>query len=371
MTCLVIPGLAVLFAASLHAQDQEKPLWQDFCCYEKGRVVGKEATTVVYEIEHGPEGKTDGLAEWEKLLKPYLTDKGSIVHSDILNTFTVTDTAEGIAKIETMLKIIHEADAPVEIEIQVIELRWDDDLQIGLEGDLTGAATAWTQRVGSEAFLDDIRVRFNPSDALLGAPFQGSAFRFSTSSKHQGTFGGLLQMFVERGHANILSRPKVIVRAGRTAKIFTGDEVPYPTGLTLQGNTEKIAFSFKKAGVSLEVTPYIAAPGTVRLKIKPEVITTFGFLDISGTQVPQFTTRSVETELIVRDGKEVTIGGLLRTDKTTVRRGLPFLSDIPLIGVLFGKYEDREIKQEILFTIKPTILKTHEELPKPPTQLEK
>jgi type II secretory pathway component GspD/PulD (secretin) len=72
----------------------------------------------------------------------------------------------------------------------------------------------------------------------------------------------------------------------------------------------------------------------------------------------------VTTELLVRDGREVVIGGLYRRDRTLIRRGLPFLSDIPVLGYLFGKTEESEIVQEILFFIKPTIIKSEEEMPR-------
>jgi type II secretory pathway component GspD/PulD (secretin) len=72
----------------------------------------------------------------------------------------------------------------------------------------------------------------------------------------------------------------------------------------------------------------------------------------------------VSTELIVRDGEEVVIGGLFRRDKTLIRRGLPFLSDIPILGYAFGKTEETEIVQEILFFIKPTIIKSEQEMPR-------
>lgn len=359
---------ALLFAAGgavlAQAQDpaQKKPAappapWQDFCCYEKGRVLRKGMVTIVYEFSHP-------VAEFEKLLKPYLTEKGRIVHSEALSTFTVTDTEEQIGHFEQMLKIIHVADAPVMIEAKVVELRWDSDLQIGIEGGLTGGGF-WTAPASSGAAFREAGIRFSPTDVISGAgPFQGSSFRFSRSNRNQGDFSATILAFVERGRAQILSQPRILVRADKTAKIFAGDQIPFPSNLQLTGSTSKLTYSFKEAGVRLEVTPHIAAPGEVALKLKPEVSTTFGFIDVGGVLAPQFTMRNVETELVVRDGEEVVIGGLFRRDKQTVRRGLPFLSDLPLLGYLFGKYEDLEIIQEILFFIKPTILKSREELPR-------
>jgi len=343
--------------------------WQDFCCYEKGRIERDGLVTIVYDLSHTPRNppNVQGLEEFQKMLLPYLTPgKGRIEQSNRLSALTITDTKENIVNVEKMLHLLHTANAPIMIEAKVVELRWDKDLQIGLEGDIAPASTLWSQNATSESFLRDIRIRFNPQQAIGPSPFQGSTFRFNSASSHRGTLGGLVQMFVERGKAQILSQPRVLVRADETALIFTGDEIPYPVSIVTQPAGGAITqFGYKKAGVTLEVTPHIAAPGQVALKLRPEVITTFGFLEIlPGTQAPQFTVRSVTTELLVRDGREVVIGGLYRRDRTLIRRGLPFLSDIPVLGYLFGKSEESEIVQEILFFIKPTIIKSEEEMPR-------
>ena len=127
MRLALAAGLLLLAGGTAFAQAQDPapkktapppPPWQDFCCYEKGRVLRDGMVTVVYEFSHP-------VAEFEKLLLPYLTkEKGRIEHSEALNTFAITDTEEQIGHIEQMLKIIHVADAPVMIEARVVELRW-------------------------------------------------------------------------------------------------------------------------------------------------------------------------------------------------------------------------------------------------------
>ena len=330
--------------------------------------------TVVYEVCHTPSAAQAGVAahqlqgieEYHKMLLPFLTQgKGHIEYSNRMSALSITDTKENIGFVQNMFQILHTADAPVMIEAKVVELRWDNDLQIGMEGDLSAAAAAFVKPAGSEAFFKEARIRFNPTDALGPAPFQGSTFRFQTVDHQLGTYGGLIQSFVERGKATILSQPRVLVKADETATIFSGDEVPFPRALQIQPAGAITTFEYRQAGVKLEVTPHIAAPGQVSLRMKPEVTSTLGFIPIAqGVTAPQFTVRSVNTELLVRDGEEVVIGGLYQRNKSEVRRGLPFLSDIPLLGYLFGKYEETEVIREILFFIKPTVIKSRDELPR-------
>lgn len=371
--------IALLFAFAVQAQAapppaaQAKPAepakpWTTFCCFEKGRTEKDGLVTVVYELSHVPSPTSpQGLEEFQKMIQPYITPgKGRIELSNRLNALSITDTKENIAYVEKMLQLIHKADAPILIEAKVVELRWDKDLQVGIEGDLSGSAAFWTQNPSSESFMREARIRFQPQDVLTTTPFQGSTFRFNTSHHRRGTFGGLIEMFVERGKAQILSQPRVLVRSDQTATIFTGDEVPYPVSVATQPVGGAITtYQYKQAGVKLEVSPRLAAPGQVALRMRPEVTTTFGFVQvIPNVNAPQFTVRSVSTDLLVRDGEEVVIGGLYRRDKIQIRRGLPFLSDIPLIGYLFGKTEDQEVVQEVLFFIKPTIIKSEQEQPR-------
>ena len=356
---------------------EAQPPWQEFCCYEKGRVERDGMVTVVYELSHTPQAaaagipshELQGIEEFQKMLLPHVTPgKGRIEVSNRLQSMAITDTKENIRHVEKILRLLHSPSAPILIEAKVVEMRWDKDLQIGLEGDVSAQAAVWTQRADSEAFLREIRMRFNPQEALL-SPFQGSTFRFHSTSAHRGTIGGLIQMFVQQGQAKILSQPHILVRADKTATIFAGDEVPTPTGWQVQPAGTFTSFSYKPAGIKLEVSPRIASPGHVAMRFRPEVTTVFGYVQVApGTQAPQFTVRNAQTDLLVRSGQEVVIGGLYRKEKTSIRRGLPFLSDIPILGYLFGKYEDADIFQEVIFFIKPTVILSEADLPVEPVR---
>ena len=342
--------------------------WKSFCCFEKGRGEKDGLVTVVYELSHVPTPSApQGLEEFQKMLMPYLTPgKGRIEFSNRLTSFAITDTKENIGYVEKMLQLLHKPDAPIFIEARVVEVRWDKNLQIGVEGNLAGNAGFWAANPASGSFMREARVRFQPTEAQNTlVPFQGSTFRFNSTSPRKGTFDGLVEMFVERGKADILSQPRVLVRANQTAVIFTGDEIPFPQNVLTQPTGTQVNYLYRQAGVRLEVTPRVAAPGQVALAMKPEVTSTHGTIELAPTLfAPEFTVRSVSTDLIVRDGEEIVIGGLYRKNKTEVRRGLPFLSDIPLLGYLFGKTEEEELVQEVLFFIKPTIIKSEQEQPR-------
>lgn len=315
--------------------------------------------TVIYHWHH------PNLQEYARILREQLGNIVTVSASDPASALIVAADKPNIARVETLVKLIHHPDAPVLIEAKVVELRWDRSLQIGLEGDLTAGSAIFTKNAGSEAALREVRIKFNPSGAVGGSPFQGSTFQFQDTDAQQGTFGGIIQSFVEKGKAQILSQPRVIVKAGEKATIHAGEEIPSPTSFTLTPGGTTISVLYRKVGVTLEVTPHLAAPGQLILKLKPSVSTTLPTLvPISPTfQAPQFSVREVDTEVLVRDGEEVVIGGLVRRQTQELQRGIPFLSDIPILGYLFGKYEEVELVQEILFFIKPRVMSSEEQLP--------
>lgn len=356
-------AFALLLALQQQApkkDDQDKKPWAEFCCYERGRIERGELITVIYDLHHG------NLNEFVRLLSPHLTPgKGQIHASDGLKALTITDTKENLPHVEKAFRLIHHAEPPIWIEARVIEVRWTKDLQIGLEGDLSATSALFVKDPNVETFIREVRVKLNPQEAILPTPFQGSTIRFNRVSDNKGSVGGLLQMFQQSGRANTLSQPRVLLKSDQRAVIFAGDEIPYPAEILVHPGGTNTTLRYRPAGVSLEVQPHLAAPGQIILKIKPEVTSVVGFVQVtSTTQAPQFAVRRIETELLVRDGEEVVIGGLYRKDKVTTRRGLPFLMDIPILGYLFGKYEDEDFLQEIIFYLKPTIVKSESDLPR-------
>lgn len=368
MRTLIFALSALLFVPVIPAWAQEKrspkqQTWSSFCCWEKGRINRGDLVSVVYDIHH------KNTKEFHRVLSPFVTKgKGRIEYSDSLQTLVLTDTKENIGKIEELFQMIHHDEPPIQIEAKVVEIKWTKGLQIGVTGDFGATGSAMFLRQSDSAtFLREIRTNLSPQEAITSTPFQGSTFRFNRVYHGDQQIGGLIEMFQKRGKAQILSQPRILVKADETAKFFAGDEVPYPKAISINSNgTTTSTYAYRQSGISLEVTPHMAAPGQIILKIKPEVTTTLSFVTVTGTiQAPEFSVRRVETEIIVRDGQEVVIGGLYRKETTHRRRGIPFLMDIPLLGYLFSKLEEDEVIQEILFFIKPTVIRGRMDLPKP------
>lgn len=283
-----------------------------------------------------------------------LSEKGYALESEEAHLLIVTDVEENIAYLEAVLKMLDVPDPQVLIEARIVELRWDADLQFGLEGE-GPTSVLYTLPTGSSAFLKEIRAKFNPTEALTPGPFQGSTFRFGRTSAHQGSISGILQAFVQRGQAEILSTPRILASNGKEAVVLAGERVPYGEQSLAQGIITS-TIKYEDANLQLKVRPHIVGSSFIQLEIDTSVKTLTGFVNISGLAAATFNNRQARTEVTVQSGDEIWLGGLVQREKSRVRRGLPILTDIPIFGALFGRYEESESVREIVFMLKPVIM---------------
>ena len=153
------------------------------------------------------------------------------------------------------------------------------------------------------------------------------------------------------GKVNILSSPSITTLDNQTALIESGKEVPYQTVEDNEVNIE-----FKRAVLSLKVTPHVIDGKTLKLDIE----TKKDELDFSSSSSvqgnPTITTKRAETSVILFNGETAVIGGLSKESSNQNRQGIPYLKDIPLLGYLFKSRQTMENMEEVLIFITPHIL---------------
>jgi len=162
---------------------------------------------------------------------------------------------------------------------------------------------------------------------------------------------------VTRGKAKILSSPNLIVSAGTEASIITGQEVPVQSSF-LSGGSVANNTQFKRVGIKLRVLLQQIADDTARIEINPEVSTVTGFTAATD-QVPAnpiIAIRNVTSILSLKDGEILTVGGLLQNEARQQIRGVPLLSDIPGIGLLFQSRRNTLNRTQLIFFLRVNIL---------------
>jgi type II secretory pathway component GspD/PulD (secretin) len=159
------------------------------------------------------------------------------------------------------------------------------------------------------------------------------------------------------GKARIRAHPRIATVSGQTASIFIGQQRYVSTPIQREGNST----NYIDAGVRLVITPYTGGEGDILVDLEPEV-STMSALD-PVTHLPDKTTRTAETMVLVPDGQTVIIGGLVLDEVHSSKRKIPILGDLPLIGQAFTAKDMDEKRTELVIFVTPRVLSQTGHLP--------
>jgi hypothetical protein len=160
--------------------------------------------------------------------------------------------------------------------------------------------------------------------------------------------------------SNVLNVPSVLVNNNRTATVRTLDEQPTTTITAtggVGGQTQESFDHYEEAGITLTITPSISAANYLRLDINLLVSTFAGAFQ--GSIPPPRITRELITTVNVPDGDTMVIGGIVTDNSTHTRNSVPWLADVPILGVLFRRDTDTDTRTTLYFFVTPHILQDH------------
>ncbi|WP_440054190.1 type II secretion system protein GspD [Pseudoalteromonas sp. T1lg65] len=170
-----------------------------------------------------------------------------------------------------------------------------------------------------------------------------------------------VQLFEKNQNVNVLSRPTIAVRDGVEANIAVGDEIP-TTGeiVTDPVNGARASVVYRKVGIDLNVTPTVNAQGVILMEIEQEISN-----DASGDDAvegkPTIFKRKFKTEVIAADGQTIMLGGLISQNNSLTNTGVPFFSDLPILGRLFDGKKDTNTKTELVVMVTPRVIQAAEQ----------
>ena len=165
-----------------------------------------------------------------------------------------------------------------------------------------------------------------------------------------------LKLLETEGKAQLLSNPKVITKSGTQANFTVGGEIPVP-----YSNAQGVGAEFKKFGVILVVLPVVLTEkkDTVDVQIQLEVSNPDYSKPViaSGTTIPSMITRQIQTEVELKSGETLVIGGLKRSNRNVSKNRVPILGSLPLIGALFSSTDIVEEQSSLFLFVTFDIIK--------------
>lgn len=183
-------------------------------------------------------------------------------------------------------------------------------------------------------------------------PTGGETFKFVIREDNNAFFG-FLEALQENGVSKILADPTLTAVSGRPAQFNVGGEVPVP----VPSGLGQVTIEYRKFGTQVDFVPIVLGNGNIRLEVRPKVSSldpSIGVTLQGGTEpIPGFRTREVDTAVELKAGQTLALAGLIETKIEATERGLPFFSDLPLIGSAFRSVQENVNEIELLILVTP------------------
>lgn len=283
-----------------------------------------------------------------------------IVVDEINNAILIRATPQDYAQVLKTIKLLDTIPKQVLIEVLIAEVTLDENTEFGIEWSFKSDYASLggykgTERVGQNLGLGGLGLD-------LAKPIAQTGFTYAFAAKALEAF---LRAYARENEVNILSSPHILAADNTEATIEVGKEVPIVTSeytpTTLEaGETYSRSIEYRDTGILLTVTPRINEKGLVAMEINQEV-SDVSEQRIEGINSPIILKRQAQTSLVVQDGKTIVIGGLIREKKDNTMEGIPFLSKIPYLGMIFSYTKEVLTKTELLILITPHVVNTFEE----------
>lgn len=161
-----------------------------------------------------------------------------------------------------------------------------------------------------------------------------------------------LRDLTERGRSKVLASPKISAVDGEAARMLIGDRVPIVTDHTDSDGRVTQTVEYIDVGIVLEIEPTIASDDTVTLDIRTEVSSVAD----PTSRFPTVRTREAESRVRVEDGRPLIIGGLIQEEEHERMSGIPYLSELPLLGSLFGRRVNENVQTETIIILIPHVV---------------
>jgi type IV pilus assembly protein PilQ len=217
-------------------------------------------------------------------------------------------------------------------------------------------ATSTTVTTSSPATTGYVENIANSLNSLMNIANTGGTSRVATAVFSASDFNVILSALKTLDNTKIVSNPTIVTLNNTEATLNIGEEFPVPsyTYNSERGSFEVSGFAYKPIGVILKVTPQVNARGIVKMTIEPEVsqrngATSFG--GAGGASIPIIATRKAKTQVSLKDGYTMGIGGLITTSQDHGGTKVPLLGDIPLLGKLFSSKTVNDVSSNLLIFI--------------------
>ncbi len=339
-----------------------------------------------------------------------------VVPEPVSNSLIISATPRYYEEVLTVVEDLDKQPAQVMIQVVIAEVRLDDYDEFGIElglqdsvlfdrsllSNLEKITRTVTEQVGGttvtttteEIVAAQNTPGFNFNNTPLGNAGSDRAFETSRQVGTQGLssfdvgrvntqlgYGGfvlsassesvsmLIRALQQSRRMEVLGRPQIMTLDNQPAFIQVGERVPRITGSRFDGRVQTNSVELENTGLILGVTPRISPEGLVVMEVDAEKSTVGREADgipvsvVEGGVIrsPKIAVTTAQTTVSAASGETIVLGGLITKDKETIRRRVPYLSSIPVVGELFRFDSNSMVRSELLIILTPRVVRNEEE----------
>ncbi|KJY91237.1 type IV pilus secretin PilQ [Pseudoalteromonas piscicida] len=287
-----------------------------------------------------------------------ISHRGSVSVDKRTNTLLIKDTSRSIESVRRMVETLDVPVKQVRIESRMVTV--DDTVQEDL-----GVRWGFSDQQGSDAIsgtlegadalsngnIPSLENRLNVNLGVKGVP--AGSIGMHIAKLADGTLIDLeLSALEQENKGEIIATPSITTANQKKARIEQGTEIPYVEASSSGATT----VSFKKAVLSLEVTPQITPDNKIILDLVITQDTKGDTVQTPNGPATAINTQQIQTQVLVENGQTIVLGGIYQQEVKTAVSKIPILGDIPYLGLLFKNSRDINEKRELLIFVTPKII---------------
>ena len=317
-------------------------------------------------------------------LKALMSKKGNVTADSRTNTLILRDVPENVDRLEAMIRKLDTKTPQILIEARIVEATSNFARELGIQwgGTYNGGRSksitlfsGGTKQKSTDEFFTPLSGGVSPGNngfnvnlpAAVGPGAGGAIGLLLSNASGTKSLDLQLSALEDSGKGRILSSPRILALDNKEAKISSGTEILIPvtsiigvsggssTSNAGGGATGTTGVTTIAAKLELTVTPHVTPDGQIVMHVKTDKKEPDFSKEVNN--IPPLTTRTAETDLLVKDGQTIVIGGIYTRNQGESVNGIPWLSKIPILGYLFKKTSKTDTQTELLIFITPTLYK--------------
>lgn len=295
-----------------------------------------------------------------KGMEPSTSDDGANSFASP-DTLVINDYASNVNEIKSVLKKLDVRPKQVLVEATILQANLTEANAFGVDFSIFTHLSPADLTSPLSAVNDLISGKGANGPLTQGRAIQSTVGNTSSGNSgiKVGVLGNSAAVFVRAldsvTDTTVLANPKILVLNRQKAQLLVGQKLGYlSTTQTTTAATSTV--QFLNVGTQLTLRPFISSDGYVRLELKPSVSNGDTSRVVNGQVIPDSTNQELTTNVMVKSGQTVVLGGLFKQDNGVSHNQVPGLGSVPIIGAAFQGHDDSVSRSEVIFLIRPTIV---------------